>query len=95
MSWHLLADLALRERELVAEERWDDLLALQTERQQLIDSLPRPLPRQARSALVTARLQSRETEQALQTAMARTGSELATLRRGRRVVGAYRAAART
>jgi hypothetical protein len=94
MSWELLADLALRERDLVAQERWDDLLALQAERQALIDSLPRPLPRQARSALVTARLQSRETERALEAALVRTGEALAGIRRGRRVVSAYQASGR-
>jgi Flagellar protein FliT len=89
MSWELLADLALRERELVAAERWDDLLALQAERQRLIDSLPTPPPRQARRALESARLQSRATEAAVEAALDRTGEALAGLRRGRRVVAAY------
>jgi hypothetical protein len=89
VSWTELPELARRERELVNGGRWEELLELQAERQQLIDSLPAELPAEARPALEAALRQSRATQAVLAEAMQATGGQLGTVRRGRRVVTAY------
>ena len=89
MAWARLAELARRERMLVDAERWDDLSALQQERQQLIDALPDGPPAEAAPVLAAALRQSKATQQALQVALARTEASLGDVRRGRRAVTAY------
>jgi hypothetical protein len=89
VEWERLGELARRERALVEAERWDDLLALQAERQELLDALPEPLPAAAEAVLADALEQSKATQQALQVALARTEAELGSIRRGRRAVSAY------
>jgi hypothetical protein len=89
MSWERLGDLARRERELVAAEQWDELIALQAARQQLIDSLPAALPREAKPVLEAALAQSRATQAALRAEVTRADGVLGALRRGRRAVSAY------
>lgn len=89
MTWRELPELARREQELVAGERWEELLELQAERQRLIDALPSPAPAEARPALEDALRQSRATQSVLAEALQRTGGLLGTVRQGRRVVSAY------
>jgi hypothetical protein len=89
VSWQLLPELARRERELVTAERWDDLLAIQAERDELIAALPERLPHDALVALEAALRQSRDTESVLRDALGRTGGLLRSLRHGRKAVTAY------
>jgi hypothetical protein len=89
MPWARFADLARRERVLVEAERWEDLPALQQERQELIDALPEQPPAEAAPVLAAALRQSRATQQALQVALARTEAAIGEVRRGRRAVSAY------
>jgi hypothetical protein len=94
VEWLALGELARRERALVEAGRWDDLAALQDERDRLIGSLETPLPAAARPLLADALAQSRATQQALQVALAQTEAELGTVRRGRRALAGYGVAAR-
>jgi hypothetical protein len=84
-----LAELAEREEDLVAGERWDEVVELQAERQATIDALPQPLPRAALPVLTRALERSRATEAALAAALARTNGQLTALRRSRRAISAY------
>jgi hypothetical protein len=94
VSWQGLEELARRERDAVAAERWDDLLALQDDRRRLLATLDSPLPPEAKSVLELALAQSRATEQALQVGLGPAAEILAGLRRGRRMVAAYGAGRR-
>jgi hypothetical protein len=89
VSWQGLEELARRERNAVAAERWDDLIALQDDRRRLLATLESPLPPEAKSVLELALEQSRATEEALQVNLQAAGEILAGLRRGRRMVAAY------
>lgn len=86
-----LAELAGRERDAIAAERWDELAALQDERARGFAALPRPLPRELRPVLESALAQSRETERRLRAAMAETELMLSSTRSRRRVAAAYAA----
>ena len=89
MTWSRLAELAAREKEVVEAERWEELLALQAEREGVIASLNTLPPRELRGVLEAARERSLETEAALGWALAETGRQLAALSRGRRAVTGY------
>jgi hypothetical protein len=89
LPWERLSELARRERELVDGERWDELIELQAERQQLLDCLPAEPPAEAEEALEESLLQARRTQQALQAALDQVESALGAVRRGRRAVSAY------
>src|SRR5262249_21753520 len=81
--------LGERELELVQTERWDELAALGSEREQLIASLPALAPSTARGPLErAAELQQRvSAELARSIALAREG--LGRLDRGRRAAAGY------
>jgi hypothetical protein len=87
--WEQLAELAERERELVAGASWDELSELQARRQELIDALPSPPPVEAKRALAKAVLQAQATQEALRVALSEVESALGAVRRGRRAVAAY------
>jgi hypothetical protein len=87
--WDKLAELARREREIVAAGHWDELIELQAERQRLIDRLPPQPPAEAEGVLEEALEQSRATQTALTAALAELESALGAVRRGRRAVSAY------
>lgn len=93
MDWVELGELARRERAVVDGGRWEELPALQDARGALIAGLERPLPAEAEPLLRAVLAQSRATEQALQVALAQTEAELGTVRRGRRAMAGYSAAA--
>jgi hypothetical protein len=87
--WEQLAELAQRERELVAGASWEELSELQAQRQELIDRLPARPPFEAKGVLHAALLQSNATQAALQAALVEVETALGAVRRGRRAVSAY------
>ncbi len=89
MSYERLAELALREEQLVAGERWSELVELQAERDETIAALPSTAGLVDLSLLEHALLRSRATERALGAELARVGGELAAVRQGRRALVAY------
>jgi hypothetical protein len=93
VSYERLAELALREEQLVDGERWDELVLLQAERSDTIAALPSTAVGDL-ALLESALRRSRATERALGTELARVGSQLAAVRRGRRAVFAYGGAPR-
>ena len=54
-GYQALVDLARRESELIASERWSDLIDLESERQEVLAALPPRAPREARSLLEEAK----------------------------------------
>jgi hypothetical protein len=88
VSFERLAELALREEQLVDGERWDELVLLQAERAETIASLPSTEVGDL-ALLERALRRSRATERVLGTELARVGSQLAAVRQGRRAVTAY------
>lgn len=89
MSYERLAELALREEQLVDGERWDDLVLLQAERAETIAALPSTATLADLPLLEGALLRSRATERALGVELARIGGQLAAVRKGRRAIFAY------
>jgi hypothetical protein len=89
MSLDRLAELAIREEAAVASRRWDALHAIQAEQRDLLDSLPEPLPGEARTQLELALSRSRATQRSLFAMLAETQGIIERLRAGRRTVGAY------
>jgi hypothetical protein len=91
VNFEHLAELARREEQAVASRRWEELIAIQKEQLELLEGLPKPLPREALGVLQLALARSRSTEQALFAGLAETQGLLERLRSGRRAIGAYRA----
>lgn len=89
MSWEHLAVLAEREEVAVAGRRWDELLAIQDERRELLDGLEGPLPAEARPVLERALARSQATQQLLLGSIAEAKDAMARVARGRRAMGAY------
>lgn len=95
MSWvESLDELAVREAAAVDGRRWDELVAIQDERHDLLLGLPQPLPASCRPVLERALAASLATQDALAGPMAETKGAIERLRGGRRALGAYGAGRR-
>ena len=88
-AWEALEALAAEEAQLVADERFDDLTALNVRRAALIAALPDPLPAAAVAPLRSALGTQRATATVLQARRDAIGAELGRLRRGRTGVQGY------
>jgi len=88
-AWEALEALAAEEAQLVADERFDDLDALNLRRAALIAALPDPLPAAAVAPLRSALGTQRATATVLQARRDAIGAELGRLRRGRTGVQGY------
>ena len=88
-AWEALEALAAEEAQLVADERFDDLDALNLRRAALIAALPDPLPGAAVAPLRSALGTQRATATVLQARRDAIGAELGRLRRGRTGVQGY------
>jgi hypothetical protein len=88
-----LVGLARRESELIAAERWSDLIDLEHERQEVLAALPARAPREARCLLEEAKgIVQRNVAQII-AATERTREQLAHVGRGRKAVAGYAPAA--
>lgn len=87
--WAALEALAAEEAQLVADERFDDLMELYERRGALLAALPRPLPVAAAEPLRRALSTQRATATVLQARCDATGAELGRLHRGRTGVRGY------
>jgi hypothetical protein len=88
-AWTALEALATEEAQLVADERFDDLVELAERRTALLAALPRPLPAAAAEPLRNALGTQRTTASVLQARRDAIGTELGRLRRGRTGVQGY------
>ncbi|HEX5901278.1 MAG TPA: flagellar protein FliT [Solirubrobacteraceae bacterium] len=88
-AWSTLEALAAEEAQLVAEERFDDLAALNARRAALLAALPNPLPAVAAEPLRRALSTQRATATVLQARCDALGTELGRLNRGRTGVQGY------
>ncbi|HSS58527.1 MAG TPA: hypothetical protein VLK59_11005 [Solirubrobacteraceae bacterium] len=88
-AWDALEALAAEEAQLVADERFDDLAALNLRRAALIAALPSPLPAVAAEPLRSALATQQATVTVLQARRDAIGTELGRLRRGRTGVQGY------
>ena len=88
-AWEALEALAAEEAQLVADERFVDLAALNLRRAALIAALPDPLPAAAVAPLRSALGTQRATATVLQARRDAIGAELGRLRRGRTGVQGY------
>jgi len=88
-AWDALEALATEEAQLVADERFDQLGALNLRRSALIAALPSPLPAAAAGPLRNALAAQQATVTVLQARRDAIGTELGRLRRGRTGVQGY------
>lgn len=88
-----LVELAVRERELVADGLFDELQGLIEDRDRLVASLPASPPAGARPALERAAELQAETTRALAVTRAALAGEIARLGAGRTTVRGYTPAA--
>ena len=88
-AWAALEALAAEEAQLVADERFDDLVELNDRRAALLAALPNPLPAVAAEPLRRALSTQRATATVLQARCDAVGAELGRLRRGRTGVQGY------
>jgi hypothetical protein len=88
-TWDALEALAIEEAQLVADERFGDLVELNLRRVALIAALPSPLPAVAAEPLRNALGTQRTTATVLQARRDALGVELGRLRRGRTGVQGY------
>jgi hypothetical protein len=88
-AWAALEALAAEEAQLVADERFDDLVELNARRAGLLAALPRPLPLVAAEPLRHALSTQRATATVLQARLDALGAELGRLNRGRAGVQGY------
>jgi hypothetical protein len=88
-AWTALQALAAEEAQLVADERFDDLMELHDRRTALLAALPRPLPLVAAEPLRDALATQRATATVLQARLDALGAELGRLHRGRTGVQGY------
>jgi hypothetical protein len=89
--WTALLRRAMAERELAAEDRWEELAESTAERVRLAAAIGSP-PRYARPTLEALAAVQAELSAALEQARADTARELAELGRGRGAVAGYAAA---
>jgi hypothetical protein len=87
--WAAMEALAAEEAQLVADERFDDLVELNERRAALLAALPNPLPAVAAEPLHRALSTQRATATVLQARCDAVGAELGRLRRGRTGVQGY------
>jgi hypothetical protein len=88
-AWTALEALAAEEAQLVADERFDDLVELAERRIALLAALPDPLPPAAAEPLRHALSTQRATATVLQARLDAIGAELGRLHRGRTGVQGY------
>ena len=88
-AWSALEALAAEEARLVADERFNDLAALNARRALLLAALPNPLPVVAAAPLRRALSTQRATATVLQARCDALGTELGRLNRGRTGVQGY------
>lgn len=88
-TWAAMEALAIEEAQLVADERFDDLVELNERRAALLAALPNPLPAVAAEPLRRALSTQRATATVLQARCDAVGVELGRLRRGRTGVQGY------
>ena len=88
-AWAALEALAAEEAQLVADERFDDLVELSDRRAALLAALPNPLPAVAAEPLRRALSTQRATATVLQARLDALGAELGRLHRGRTGVQGY------
>ena len=88
-AWTALEALAAEEAQLVADERFDDLVELNDRRAALLAALPNPLPAVAAEPLRRALSTQRATATVLQARLDALGAELGRLHRGRTGVQGY------
>ena len=93
-GWERIAVLARAVVQAAAGRRWDEILELQAEQQQLLAGLP-PADPAARGALDQALAATLEGEQLIAGAFAERKAQLERLRGGRRAIGAYSRARRS
>lgn len=93
--YETLASLARSQRELVAEERFAELTAVQDAWAELAASLPAAPPPEARAELEDAERTLASATALLETALDSVRGELAGLRRGRSVRSSYAGGARS
>jgi hypothetical protein len=84
-----IAELGELELELVRTGQYEQLEALDAERQELIATLPAKAPADARPALLRAAAVQSQVEGLLSGAVAHTRAALVRLERGKEVLGAY------
>jgi hypothetical protein len=84
-----LLEIAQRERELIREQRWEELSGLEPRRKQLMAVLPSPPPSGARALLEQVRDLVDANAASLATAIERTRDELVQLAHGRRAMHGY------
>jgi hypothetical protein len=88
-GYRRLLELALSERELIAQGRFDELPALGADRAALARALPSPPPAEARALLEEAKGIVDANVAVLASAIEQTRADLAHLRRGRVAVASY------
>ena len=89
MNYELLAELARREEHAVNNHNWEELIAIQKEQLDLLESLPDTPPREALAVLEQALECCRTTQQSLFASLAETQGIMERLGAGRRALGAY------
>lgn len=89
MNLEHFTELARREEEAVESRSWEELIAIQKEQLELLDSLPETLPTEALVGLELALERCRGTQQQLFASLAETQGILERLRAGGRALGAY------
>ena len=89
MNYELLAELARREEEAVKSRNLEDLIAIQAEQLELLQSLPETPPREAQAVLEQALASCRNTQQSLFASLAETQGILERLGTGRRALDGY------
>lgn len=89
MSFDRFTELARREEEAVESRNWEELIAIQKEQLELLDSLPDALPGEALTGLEQALERCRGTQQLLFASLAETQGVLERIRAGGRALGAY------
>ena len=89
MNYDLLAELARREEQAVQSRDWEELIAIQAEQLELLDSLPETPPREAQAVLEHALECCRSTQRSLFASLAETQGIMERLGTGRRALGGY------
>ncbi len=84
-----LVELAERERDLIATGRYDEIPALDDERNRVVADLPVVPPPEAASALERAAVLQEESTRAIASALLETRHALLDLGRGRRTARSY------
>jgi hypothetical protein len=89
LAYERIAELGEQELELVRTGQYEQLDALQGEREQLIAELPATPPAEASTALLRAAAVQAQVEALLSGSVAHTRAQLVRLARGREVMSGY------